>query len=321
MKVLQIIPTFGQNCGVAFFAATLHEQMKKIGVEVQDHPTLNGDIPPADIVLLHHHSDLLDDESVRSLCEKSPCPVVLFAHSDGIELLFNVVDGFAAMCPGMIPETDRPAYIFSHPAWTPEALEERAALRDFFKLPKYSRIIGTNGFLKFERQFVEILDELLPAARDNDWFIYLITSPWYIDSPGLIPKLEGLQSAYPAYFRFENAYWDRRTLNRKLQACDLLWCWTWAASSPYASGVISDQYASGTRIFAADKWQHRHVLELPNVVRGPNKLEPFIEQLIIEIKSGICRRHDPSPLSWEKCIYKMTSFLADICSNRQVISI
>jgi hypothetical protein len=314
MKVIQIVPTLGQNCGVAFFAAALHEQMEKIGIEVKDHPMLKGNMPAADIILLHHHSDLLDNEDVQRLCARNRCPVVLFAHSDGIDMLYNVVDGFAAMCPGMIPETERPTHVFPHPAWIPEGLEDRAILRESFKLPIKSRIIGTNGFLKFERQFVEILTELLPQAKDNDWFVNLITSPWYKDSPGLESQLEKLQSAYSSCFRFENSYWDRKTLNQKLQACDLLWCWTRAASSPYASGVISDQYASGTRIFAADKLQHHHALELPNVIRGPNKLEPFIEQLIEEIKRGICQRHDPSPLSWDRCIYHLTAFLARVYS-------
>lgn len=317
MKILQVVTTYGQNCGIAFFAGNLQKQMEKIGIEVKTISTVNGDIPTADIILLQHHSELLDNESVSSLCEKSRCPVVLFAHSDGIDELFNRVDGFLAMCPGMVPETDRPVHVFPHPAWIPECLEDRTILRNRFGLPIESMIIGTNGFLKFERQFVEILTVLLPHAKDNDWFVDLITSPWYIDSPGLISKLAKLQLTYSACFRFENAFLDEKTLNQRLQACDILWCWTKAPSSPYASGVISHQYASGTRIFAADKLQHNHVLELPNVIRGSNKLEPFIEQLIVEIKRGKRQRHDPSPISWDRCIDDLALFLTKIHSESQ----
>lgn len=315
MKILQVVTTYNQSCGIAFFASQLQEQMEKIGIEVRTTATLNDDTSAADVVLLQHHSELLNDESVIALCERSQCPVVLFAHSDGIDVVSNSVAGFVAMCPGIVPETDKPAYVFPHPAWVPECLEDRTTLRKRFGLPIKSSIIGTNGFLKFERQFTEILAVLLPYAKDNGWFVDLITSPWYIDSPGLISQLEELQSTYSACFRFEYSFWDKKTLNQKLQACDLLWCWTRAPSSPYASGVISDQYASGTRVFAADKLQHWHVLRLPNSVRGPNRLEPFIDQLILEIKREKRERHDPTLVSWDKCIDGLASLLVEIHSQ------
>lgn len=315
MKILQIVATYGQDCGIAFFAGNLQEQLEKIGIEVKTIAAVYGDIPEADIILLQHHAELVDNESVISLCERCQHPVVLFAHSDGIDILSNIVDGFVAMCPGMIPATDKPTHIFPHPAWVPGSLEDRAILRNRFGLPIESIIIGTNGFLKFERQFVEILTVLLPQAKDNGWLVNLLTSPWYIDSPGLKAELEKLQSAYSTCFRFEYASWDKKTLNQRLQACDMLWCWTRAPSSSYASGVISDQYASGTRIFAADKRQHGHVLELPNVVSGPDRLEPFIEQLIAEIKRGKRQRHDPSPISWDRCINGLVFSLTGILSE------
>lgn len=316
MKILQLVATHDQNCGIALFASNLQEQMGKIGIEVKTIANMSGDIPTADILLLHYHSELLNHENVKTLCERSQRPVVLLAHSDGIDMLFNIVDGFVAMCPGMVPVTDRPLHVFPHPAWIPECLEDRTILRNKFGLPVEPMIISTNGFLKFERQFVEILTVLLPHAKDNDWFVYLITSPWYIDSPGLVPELERLKSIYSACFRFEYAFWDKKKLNQKLQACDMLWCWTKTPSSPYASGVISDQYASGTRVFAADKLQHSHVLDLPNVIRGPDKLEPFIEQLIMEIKRCKRQRHDPSSISWGRCIDDLAFFLTKIHSEK-----
>jgi len=316
MKILQVVTTYGQNCGIAFFASNLQEQMEKIGIEVKTVSTVNGGLPSADIVLLQHHSDLLNHECVNTLCERSRCPVVLFAHSGSIDMLSYRVDGFVAMCPDMIPETDRPVHIFPHPAWIPERLEDRTVLRNRFGLPIKSMIIGTNGFLKFERQFVETLTVLLPQAKKNDWFVNLIVSPWYIDSTGLITELERFQAIYSTCFKFEYTYWEKEILNQRLQVCDMLWCWTKAPSSPYASGVISDQYASGTRIFATDKLQHMHVLKLPNVIRGPDKLEPFIEQLIVEIKRNKHDRHDPSPISWDRCIDELALFLIRICSER-----
>lgn len=315
MKIIQMVNTYGRNCGIALFADNLQKQMKKIGIEVNTISTTDCDMPIADIILLHHHVDLLNYESVKSLCERSQCPVVIFAHSDGIDITIDRIAGFVAMCPGMIPETNKPVHIFPHPAWVPECLEDRTILRNKFGLPIKPMVIGTNGFLKFERQFVEVLNVLLPHAKDNNWFVNVITSPWYIDSPGLMPELEKLQFAYSGFFRLENVFWDEKTLNQRLQACDMLWCWTKAPSSPYASGVISHQYASGTCIFATDKLQHGHVLKLPNVIKGLNKFEPFMEQLIMEIKRGKRQRHDPSPVSWNGCIDGLAFFLKTIHSE------
>lgn len=319
MNILQIVPTYEQNCGIAIFARDLHEQLEKLGFRLVTSSGVNGEMlsEETDGILVHYHADWLNYNTIKSLCTSSGRPVVLFAHSDSLGPFPNEVVGIVEMCAGMAQVTDMPKYRFPLPAWVPETLEDRKKLRVQFGLPIKPMIIGTNGFLKFERQFVEILTELLPHAKHNDWFLNLITSPWYIDSPGLVTELEKLQGTYSGCFKFEYSFLDKEILNQKLQACDLLWCWTKAPSSPYASGVISDQYASGTRIFASDKLQHKHVLRLPNVVRAPNKLEPFIEQLILEIQLHNRQRHDPSPVSWDKQISNFAFFLTRSFSGRK----
>lgn len=319
MKILQVVTTFGQNCGIAFFAYNFQQQMQAIGIEVSTVATIEENVDPVDMILLHYHFEWLDNESIISLCERSKVPVILFAHSDKVAGFSDKVAGFMAMCPNMIPKTAKPVHIFSHPAWTPNYLEDRAILRNKFNLPENSFIVGTNGFLKFERQFVEILTLLLPQAQENNWFVNIITSPWYIESPGLATDIEKLQLTYSAYFKFENVFLNKETLNQKLQACDLLWCWTKAPSSPYASGVISDQYASGTAIFAADKLQHSHVLALPNVSSGANELNLFVEQLINQIKHSNRHRHDPTPVSWSKCVKDLALFFLNIHSSTKIV--
>lgn len=308
MRVLQISPSHGENCGIAFFAENLQRQMQQIGIDMETVSHTKS-VSGYDVILLHHHTDLISDAEVTELCTTSLRPVVLFAHVNGIDGLCQNVDGIIAMCPGMVEPTETPVHIFPHPAWTPKYLEDRTALRQELGYPDDALIVATNGFLKFERQFVEIISALLPHARTNNWFVDLITSPWRLTSPGLIERFVNLRDHSRERFRFQHSFLDSRTLNRRLQACDLLWCWTAAASSPYASGVISDQYASGTRIFAADKQQHEHVLSLPNVVRAPGRLEDFVDQLLAELRCGPGQRHDPAPVSWDNCITGIAKFL------------
>lgn len=313
MKVLQIAAIEGHGCGIGLFAEKLRAHMRGAGVEIETATGLPRDVR-ADVVLLHHHEELFSSDQVVSLAAACPVPAVLFAHAGGTDRLTALFDGCVAMCPGTIGSTDTPTHVFPHPAWIPRRLEERNALRREFGLPERRTIAGTNGFLKFERQFVEVAEALLPEARRNDWFLELLVSPWRVESPGLLPRLNDLHTRDADHFRFQHAFLDAETLNRRLQACDLLWCWTAAPSSAYASGVISDQYASGTRVIAADKQQHSHVLTLPNAVAAPDTLGAFVESLVDELRSGPRQRHDPTPVSWEHCVHDLAAFLRDVAA-------
>lgn len=314
MKVLQISITRGSDCGVALFADVLQERLGRIGIEIETVHEPRGSAD-ADLVLLQHHDDLIADDAVIALARSSAAPVVLFAHTDRNRGLYDHVDGLVSMCPGMIGRTTKPVLTYLDPAWTPDRLEDRRDLRREFALPQDRTVVGTNGYLRFERQFLEVAEALLPAARRNDWFIDMITSPWRLESPGLVESLQRLERQHPSHFRFGHTFLDWRTLNRRLQACDLLWCWTAAPSVPYASGVLSDQYGSGTRIFAVDKEQHRPVLQLPNVVAGPPDLEAFVAGLVAEIGNGPHPRHDPSPVSWDNCIDDVAAFLRSVARS------
>lgn len=313
MNILQISKTQGTDCGLSLFAKNLETQMQHSGIETTTVTSLHPG-SQADLILLHHHEELISNEEVVELARNVPAPLVLFAHSEGVDSLCGHVDGRVAMCPGMIGPTDTPTHVFSHPAWVPTHLEDRGALREEFGLPKHRLVVGTHGFLKFERQFAEIVEALLPEVRRNDWFIKLLVSPWRLDSPGLIDRLETLRAENPDHFRYEYAFFDMVELNRRLQACDLLWCWTEVPSSPYASGVASDQYASGTRLLVAAKQQHGHILGLPNVVTAPGTFAPFVDSLLTELREGSRQRHDPAPVSWDNCIHGFAAFLRNLAA-------
>jgi hypothetical protein len=311
MRVLQISPTKGEFCGVALFAERLAVELATLDFDVTTVPDLN-DAVDADVVLIQHHVELLDDRRVEAICSKAGCPVVLFAHSTGVEGVIEAVDGVMAMSSGIVPDTRTPVLVFPHPARTPERLSERGALRTRFGLPSEGKIIGTCGFLKFERQLVEILSALLPCASESGWFVQVITSPWYIESPGLVDEIGAVGKKYPGHFRHEHRHVTEEELNLRLQACDLLWCWTRAQSSPYASGVASDLYASGSRVVAADKMQHEHILRLPNVLWAPATLTAFLEELITQARCSGGERHDPGPVSWTRQIRTVARFLHEV---------
>ena len=314
MKVLQVATSSRRQCGVGLFAEKLQAGLRRDGIEIETAPWVRPGAA-VDVILLQHHEELFTKADVFALVDESPAPIVLFAHSEGVRELQWRFHGLVAMCPGIFAPTATPTFVFPHPAWTPPALEDRARLRRDLGLPPERFVVGTSGYLRFERDFTEIVAALLPEVQRNDGFIELVTSPWRLDSPGLLPALEELRRSAPDHFRYQHAFLDERTLNRRLQACDLLWCWTAARSGPYASGAISDHYASGTRLFAADKRQHRHVLGLPNTVRGPNELAPFIDRLLAEVRRGSRERHDPGLVSWERQAPAFAAFLHAVAAR------
>lgn len=314
INVLQVAKIRSQKCGIALFAGKLEDQMQRAGVDVMTVDRLPQDIS-AGVVLLQYHEELFCDNDVFSMAATCPVPLILFVHSEVADRITMHMDGLVAMCGGMVGSTDKPVHIFPHPAWTPSRLEDRMPLRREFNKPEDRTMVGAHGFLKFERQFAEMVEALLPEAQRHGWFVELLTSPWRLDSPGLVPKLEYMRDRHPEHFGFEYAFFDTPALNRRLQACDLLWCWTATPSSFYASGVISDQYASGTRIFATNKMQHSHVLALPNVVAGPDEMEPFVEGLIAELRACDGRRHDPRLVSWDRCIHDLAAFLKSVAAT------
>lgn len=314
MKVLQVAISSRRRCGVGLFAEKLEAGLRCTGIEIETAPRVRSDAA-VDLVVLQHHQELFSEEEVIALVDESPAPVVLFAHSEGVRELQRRFHGLVAMCPGIFAPTAIPVFDFPHPAWTPPALEDRARLRRELWLPRECFVVGTSGYLRFERDFTEIVAALLPEVRRTNGFIELLTSPWRLESPGLLAQLKQLRASAPGHFRHEHAFLEAKTLNRRLQACDLLWCWTAAPSSPYASGAVSDHYASGTRVFAADKQQHSHVLALPNTVAGADDLAGFIEGLLAEVRQASRERHDPSPVSWARQLPAFAAFLHAVTAH------
>ncbi len=311
LRVLQISPTQGKYCGIALFAERLAAEMQGSTLNVTTVREMS-DATSADIVLLQHHPELLYDETVRDIVNRASCPVILFAHAPGISGIIEHVKGVIAMHPGIIPQTSTSSIVFPHPARVPERLSNRSVLRDYFGLPREQKMLGSCGFLRFERQIVEILSRLLPTAAQQDWIVQITISPWHIESPRLIDQIIAVGSQYSRHFVLDYRHLDENDLNLRLQACDVIWCWTRAESSPYASGVVSDMYASGTHIVAADKMQHDHILQLPNVVRAPSVLNDFVDVLIEDVKQSTGERHDPVPVSWHHYVNRVVHFLYEI---------
>lgn len=315
MRVAQVSPTKDEPCGLAVWADDLGAHLSGHGFSVRTTSLDAVELCDSDLVLVQHHDELGIEERLAELCARSPCPVVLFAHSTGAGPLLGLVDGVLAMSAGLVPDTELPTFVFPHPAFVPDGLEDRTALRAEFGLRTGGKVLGSCGFLKFDRQLVELLSLLLPRLAETNSAVHLLTSPWRLDSPGVLDGIAELAERHPERVWHEHRMLDGIEMNRRLQACDVVWCWTRAPSTAYASGVISRLYGSGSRVVAVDKEQHEHVLGLPNVVRAPTSLPEFVDVLLAEIAASSVPRHDPDPVSWRHVVPRVAAFLREVCRN------
>ena len=316
MKILQISPTHSETCGIGHFSRNLEAALREARVDVATTTCLtpaNGH----DVVLIQHEWGLFpNDADLHAYCIRSHVPVVLFAHSGGVGCFAAGVEGFIAMHEGIVSPIERRSLVIDHPAFTPRFLADRQELRERFGLGPSSLVVGSSGFITGFRQFPEIVSRLLPVVRAADGIVELVVARvsgvWYSESERVKAELDEIRRAYPGHFRFDDRFLSSEELNLRLQACDLLWCFTNRASSAYASGSAVDEYASGTAMVVSDVDQHRSVLNRRGVVAAPADLHGFVNTLLSTVEGGRFPRHAPSALSWEEAALQVARFLAGL---------
>ncbi len=240
----------------------------------------------------------------------------LFAHSPGAEIFADHVDAFVSLCDGVVGPVAKQQIVLPHPGWQ-TACADRVHLKKQFGWPRYRCVVGTNGFISPSRQFDEVVARLIDFAVDANLLIYVAcprhnshdSRRGYADQE---ERLVEMARSFPANLYLEQRFLDQEELNIRLQACDLLWCWTSTSSKPYGSGTCSDQYSSGTRLVVAEKQQHGHVLGLPNVVSAPPEIGAFVAALKSQILRGKFERHYPAALSWTLFVNRLRQFMEDV---------
>ncbi|MBN8625806.1 MAG: hypothetical protein J0M17_09980 [Planctomycetes bacterium] len=318
LTLVQVCPSLHRACGVGNFARNCAAALADYGVDVTTATDFPEDLD-ADLLIQHEYA-LFDGVYLKTRLAQQRGRVFLFAHSPHADRgLGAYVDGFLTLCRGMTADAAR-TLVLPHPGWQRLPLENRAELKAAYGWSHFRCVLGTNGFMSPSRQFDEVARRLLPFAARENILVHVIGTRHHShdDRPGYRDqerRLQDLAAAYPQALALKTRFLDQEELNRRLQACDLTWCWTATPSVPYGSGTCADQYGSGTRLVVARKLQHEHVLGLPNVVAAPADLEGFVEVVKREAATGGFARHDPSPLSW-RCFAEQVVRFLDHCPRR-----
>jgi hypothetical protein len=317
LRIVQFSPSMGELCGVALFADSLASALSAVGADVRTKACISSPVD-AHLLLVQYHDELITDGDLGSLLRRARKPAIIMAHSAGLAARKLGAAGVMAMAADVLEaDAELPTLIFPHPAFVPAVLCDRSEVRQRIRLPSDRKIVATCGFLRFERELPDILARLLPGASALGWQVLLVTSPWRLPSPGLLDAIGVIGDRYSSSFWHRHEHMSERALNDHLRASDLLWCWTRACyGAPYASGVISQMYGSGTRIIAADRPAHEHVLRLPNVIRAPVTMDGFVSEVLRQMAEGRTATHDPAPVSWGRVADQIVGFLSQFIERR-----
>lgn len=316
MKVLQVSPTYGEACGIGNFSAALQEQADDLGLFFQTERDFQKYDNGFDLVLLHHEHSFFPVERLRSKLVRIDAPVVMFLHSPSDGCLESLADGFVCMNKGMV-STDKPFLETYIPGYVPLHLSDRRSVKRELGLSSFDAVVGTSCFVSPRRELSRMVSILGATFKYNNWCLFLNTPRHYRHS-----RQVGLQRAYNSLRRAaakfgRNVKIDAKFRSqdercRRLQACDLLWCFTSVPPKQYASSACSDLYGTGVRLIVSKLPQHESVLELDNAVTTSRGIEGFCKELVNQVSTGNFPRHDPLPIGWTSWFPSFYKFLLEM---------
>jgi hypothetical protein len=314
--IQQLCPSADKACGIAVFAQSLEEAFLRNGVLVKTVASYDAICPG--VLLVQHEFGIFNSATLTDALKRHEGTIILLAHCPGAEVFSEHVNAYVALCNGVV-KTRKPLLVLPHPGWQ-QPLMDRAKLKAQYGWHDFRCVVGTNGFISPTRQFDEIIEKMIAFAAEHNVLMHIVcprhanhdNRPGYRDQE---ERLRLLAAQYPRNIELERRFLDHNSLNQRLQACDLLWCWTATPSGPYGSGTCSDQYASGSRLVVTNKQQHSHVLGLPNVVAAPTDIQCFVETLMKEALADNYERHDPSRLSWDTFAQRLCRFIDKLATR------
>lgn len=324
VDILHSSKTVFKPCGIGNFSRSLNDRLIELDIKsILWGDTLHPRMHLFGLVLIQHEYAFIKERDI-SLLSKLGIPVVFFVHSKPnrkFKIIDNIASGFIGMCKTMAP-TNKPFFYWPHPGFYKEINREKA--RHSFeinglKAKDYNKVVGTCGFANKARRFEMILPELCKHAREQNWLV-IIHAPKHnkFESnqghQSTVSVLEKLQERFSNNLVVQTEFLPFVQVNEILQVCDVVFCWTDTPSIPYASGVASDLYCSGTKLVICDKLQHSAVIGRENVVATEPDLFAFIDKLTREIMKEPTR-HDGSDLSWRKSFIGIKEFLSEVIEH------
>ena len=313
------VESLGQRCGIYTYARRLEKALRKKGVNAKTFWRK----PPKDVDIINFQYEigLWGGDVNRVIYQLQQYPEILIGtihNSLGLEMIGTQIDGFLVHDDIQISSYDvgwGTYAVIPHPAiYFRKRNKEK--LRKKLNLPADKKIVGTAGFIAGTgKRLPVIVREILRRLKEDE-FLYLATSFFKSDilSTNRLSEIqrEVKKLGKEDNFRVDTEFVDDKTLNEKMQACDLLF--TWNATPPdftfSQSGIASDMYASHTKLIVKDIPHYRFIGSQEKVLKG--RLEPsqFAEDVVNALRDDDVLKDIPDGkwLSWDNQVEKYIEF-------------
>ena len=322
LKVGIQVESMGQRCGIYTYARRLNDALNKHGVK--SHLFYRKPTEDVDVVNIQYEPGLWGNnlQMVSALIQQFPQVVITtMHHTFGLNEIGVMIDGFIIHDKIQIENMDTgwgTYAIIPHPAiYFPK--KDKESIRKELGLPTDRKIVGTAGFIAGTGKRLPILvREILKRLKDDE-FLYLATSFFKSDLLSTSRKEQILKEVRRLgkedNFRLDTEFVDDETLNKKMQACDLLFAWN-ITPPDYTfsqSGIASDMYASYTKLIVKDANHYKFIKEQDKVEVGRPNPDEFAEDVVNLLRDDE-RLHDVPDgkwLSWDNQVNHYIDFFKE----------
>jgi len=306
------------RCGIRTYSVRLNEALKKKGID--SHIFIEKPHKDVDAILIQYEPGILPPQKLNYFVRKfiEPLVIVTAHHSRDIDQFYPILDGVVFHDESqIIGEPWEGLYtIIPHPALVFPRLDKKKVRKEL-KLPVDKTIIGTAGFITGTgKKLPVILESLLPKI-DDSMFIYFITSFWKAGDLGRLRQIQEIvkRSGKANQFRIDTDFLSEKELNKRMQACDLLFSWndTSINDKGSQSGIAADMYGSYTKLIVKDSPHYNFIKKQDKVLVGRLDVDDFTEDVINAVKKeDLTDVPDPSWLSWDKMVDRYIEFIEEL---------
>lgn len=303
--------SIGERCGIFTYSRRLSKYLESLeedldGNKVSVDSYLFDEIPErgTDLINIQYEPGLVKPDKLIGMLRDYVQPVVVTVHHIGmLPRLYNNIDGFVFHSSNQCEKMPLDYTVIRHPSLIyPD--KDKDELKDKFNLPKDKKVLGTAGFIAGTgKKLPTTVEQLLRRLKDDE-FLYLTTAFWKGGDMGhqsnILRKVEDLGKE--DQFRLDTDFIAPKTLNEKLQACDLLW--TWCQIGPddkgSQSGIAADMYGARRKLVVADSAHYSFVGKQDKVEVGRHQPDKFAKDVLDVLRcKDLNDIQNPEWLSWK----------------------
>jgi hypothetical protein len=316
MKIAIQNGELGQAGGINTYSSRLNRYLNQLnGVEA--NMFLENPITEYDLILFQYEPAICPHSLIQKLLKKTTKPFIMtIHHNKGIEDLYNVINGFIFHSQNQVINNPYDYTIIPHPSLVYENLN-KMKIREELGLPLDKKIIGTAGFIfGTGKNLPETVKHILKRINDDE-FLYLSTSMWKAGDGGKKADIltEVKRLGKENQFRIDSDFIDDQSLNKRLQACDLLYayCGVGPNDTGSQSGIAADMYGSRRKLIVKNSAHYSFIGNQEKVEVGREKPKEFAIDVLKTLREkDLNDVQNPEWLSWEKQIKKYYEYMARI---------